>query len=426
MSSKASLPRIVRPSELAAAAATRPHLIDLDVRDTIPNGTLLGVVPAQLDAAVARLRVESKPVAATPWQTFEDIGLKPKPLTTKLQKLVVSTYRLLGFAILTIIVVVLVGYIGTTAFYAVNKTWITPIAVSATDEKVVALHAELAAQRNSRDKLDDELRSAQLDLAAEQAFQLEYARAIRHDLETRRASLAKVKQLAGTAATAGVRIRSNAVTYARANESRLAEEWKAGLVDRNAMLASKYQDAQIASANLSLAERQAELDQRATELAAETRSLDAILDDEQGAAALSYDVLKIKRDYDSSKLALAKAKQHAAMLSTSLARQDQVVASLKGSAYLRAVDDRATIAFMPYDNLSGVAKGGQFYRCRLGMLWCRKAGSVLAILPGEVAFKHPKRDKQLRGQMVELQLEADEGSAAEEDVLFFGGKPLWW
>ena len=47
---------------------------------------------------------------------------------------------------------------------------------------------------------------------------------------------------------------------------------------------------------------------------------------------------------------------------------------------------------------------------------------MIEVLPGEVTFKHPHREKILRGQLVELDLDEDE--AAEKDVLFVGGKPL--
>jgi hypothetical protein len=56
------------------------------------------------------------------------------------------------------------------------------------------------------------------------------------------------------------------------------------------------------------------------------------------------------------------------------------------------------------------------------MIFCKKVGTVLDILPGEVQFKHPNKDKQLRGQMVELKL--DSAESATDDVLFVGGRPM--
>src|SRR5439155_17762771 len=99
-------------------------------------------------------------------------GLAPAPMTKKAQKLVVSSYRLLGFGILSLIVVVLLGYIATTAFYFLNHSWITPVAVSANDDKVVALQGQLAVQMNERAKLVGEFDQAERTIAAEQSFQM--------------------------------------------------------------------------------------------------------------------------------------------------------------------------------------------------------------------------------------------------------------
>ena len=77
---------------------------------------------------------------------------------------------------------------------------------------------------------------------------------------------------------------------------------------------------------------------------------------------------------------------------------------------------------MPYGNFDDVEAGAPIYRCALEMFACRKAGKVVEILAGEVNFKHPHREKVLRGKMVELDL--SDRSAAEEDVLFVGGRPL--
>lgn len=433
-------PMIATPRSIAAAAAgVKQHASSAtsnglsSVRDTVPNGTTLGIQPAALERAVRRVRAAAGtpplsplgPAESTRWQRFEDIGLRPSPIAQAAQKFVISSYRLLGFSVLTVIVVVLIGYITSTGFYFLNHSWVTPIAVSASDDKVVALQAELAAQQNQRDKLVDEVAQADLAIAAEQAFELEYARAIKHDLEGRESALGRVRVLAGAAAAARRHIRQSNEAYAAASQQKLATDYAAGLIDRHDMLAGKYQVAQIASSNLSLAERQAEFEERASELATETKSLDAILGNKTASVTLSYDVLKIKRDYETSKLELAKELHHRTTLEAARVRQDKIVASVKSSAYLRALEDHSTIAFVPYGNLDKIGKGTALYACRLGMVMCRSVGTVLEVLPGEVTFKHPKRDKQLRGQMVELRLDEHETPSAEDDMLFIGGRPLF-
>ena len=372
------------------------------------------------DAAIAAPAA----VAHGKWAPFEQIGLQPKPLTSKAQKLVVSSYRLLGFGILTLIVFVLVGYIATTVFYFVNTTWVAPVAVSPTDDKVMQLQSELANQQNKRDQLADQLAQADRVISTEQAFQLEYAKAIRHDLEGRSVALASVQNLAHQAAAARAEITRTNQDYAQQSNKQMNAEYDAGLIDRTKMLNGNYQLAQIKTANLSLAERQQDFAQKAADLATETKSLDAILNDKK-ATALSYDVLKIKRDYDASKLALANQMQMRQSLANDVARQDALISTLKQSAYLRALNDHATVAFVPYGNLSNASKGTDLYACKLAMVGCRKVGTVVDVLPGEVQFKHPRRDKLVRGRMIELKMDDDESAAAEDDILFAGSKPFW-
>jgi hypothetical protein len=355
------------------------------------------------------------------YAAFERIGLgKQSKVSTRAAKLVVSSYRLLGFAILTLIVVVLVGYIATTAFFYFSKTWMTPTVVSASDEKVVQLKTELAAQQNQRDKVAAELHDAERAVEAEQAFQLEFGKAIKADLDGRKLALDRVRQLAGAAASTRVQIRSTNEQYAKASAAKMQQDYDAHLIDQKSMLGGNFQLAQISTSTLSLAERQAELERQAQELSAQTRSLDALL--AQKDTALSYDVLKIKRDYDTSKLALAKALEARSTLKAGLARQDEIIDGLKKSAYLRALADKATVALVPYSNLDGVQKGTSLYACKLSMVWCREVGTVVEVLPGEVTFKHPHRDMTVRGQMVELRL--SDASGGEDDVLFAGGRPL--
>ena len=79
---------------------------------------------------------------------------------------------------------------------------------------------------------------------------------------------------------------------------------------------------------------------------------------------------------------------------------------------------------MPYSNLDDVKVGSSVYACALEMIICHEVGSVRELLPGEVTYKHPFRDKDLRGQMVDLKLDDDERDAVAKSVLFVGGRPM--
>jgi hypothetical protein len=355
------------------------------------------------------------------WEVFERLGLKP-PTSQQTANFLVSTYRLLGFSILTIIVVVLVGYIATSAFYFVSDSWVQPMVVSRTDEKVLALESQLSEQENARDRIEADLAHADRYIAVQQAFQAEFAKAIRADLSGRRAALGRVRELAKDYAGARKRIRASNQAYASASQRRMQEELAAGLIDRSDMLSGKYQIAQIDNSNLSLAERQVEFESRAQELATEAQALDAILSKKGGTSALSYDVLRIKQEYEMSRLETAKAIENREALKASLVRQEATIAGLRQAPYLRAAGNSANVAFVPYDNLDGVAKGEPLYRCALEFLFCREAGKVVEVLPGEVTFKHPHREKIVRGRLVEVDL--GKSDAAQEDVLFVGGRPL--
>lgn len=387
------------------------------------HGVPLHVAPATV-TAIARAKGVSEAETENQWQTFEDIGLVPKPVTKKAQRLLISTYRLLGFSVLTVIVVVLLGYIGSTAFYFLNRTWVTPVAISPSDEKVVALQGELATQLNIRAELVGELAQAERTINAEQTFQAQFARAIKKDLGTRRLALGRVQQLAHTAAATRDEIRAAGDEFSASTATKLDQDYDARLIDIDQALAGKFQLAQITSAKLSLAERQAEFDQRAAELSSETRSLDAVLADKSLTAALSYDVLKIARDYETSKLSLAKELGNRERLHESIARQDQIIGGVKQSAYLRALSDHASVALVPYDNLDNVAKGTPLFACRVEMMFCHRVGRVLDVLPGEVPVRHPTRDALLRGRMIVLEL--TDSAAAQREVLFAGRAPLGW
>src|SRR5439155_26482224 len=134
---------------------------------------------------------------------------------------------------------------------------------------------------------------------------------------------------------------------------------------------------------------------RAADLEGQTRSLEALLANAANSSPISYDVLKIKQEYEASRLATEKATGMRDALKSALDREDKILATLKQTSYLRALNDHAQVAFVPYGNMHTVERGTSLYGCKLGMVICHKVGTVLEVLPGEVQFKHPHRDKML-------------------------------
>jgi len=414
---------VVDPPRKSARTSSRVALAASASPATSTPDRSLPVETLPLETVSIPTSEESIPkVVVDRWKQFADIGLLPRPVTQKAQKLVVSTYRLLGLGILTLVVIVLVGYITVTAFYFFNRSWVAPVVVSASDEQVVGLQSQLAAQLNTRASLVGELEQAERAIGAEQAFHLQFVKAIKKDLEGRKVALGRVRELSNAAAATRHEIRTTNGDYSESTFARMNQDYGAGMIDRQAMLAGKFQLAQISTANLTLAERQAEFDQRAAELAIETQSLDAILADKSGTAALSYEILTIARDYEASKLALARELSNRDRLKGSIERQDKIIEGIKQSAYLRALEDGATVALVPYGNLRNVKKGASVYKCALEMVLCRQVGKVLEVLPGEVEMRDPSRDVVRRGRMIEMQL--SDNDAAEQTVLFADGPPL--
>jgi hypothetical protein len=101
--------------------------------------------------------------------------------------------------------------------------------------------------------------------------------------------------------------------------------------------------------------------------------------------------------------------------------QDKLVNRLSQSPYLKAVDHRVVLAFVPYDN-KHMKVGAKLYGCSWGLVACSNVGKIAAVLDGEVTNQHPNNESTYRGQLVEIDVSE---WAAGQTVLFAGGKPLW-
>lgn len=249
------------------------------------------------------------------------------------QPSIIRLYKVAGLVALTAILVGLIGFLIVNIFYFFDNSWVRPVVLSPTHQKVVEASGQLA---------DARLRGSQLD-------------------------------------TEKIEI-----------ESQLAE------IDRAVAVDDKF-IVDIGTLN---------------------------------DAPKTPDQWLVRRELDRTKLdkenQLGRKKPLEARLTSLGLRikdQDAVIKRLEQSPYLRAVNGKVVLAFVPYQNLKHIKVGTKLYGCSWGLVMCSRVGKIKGTIDGEVQDIHPHDQSVQRGMMVEIELTTP--SAEGNTVLFAGGKPLW-
>jgi len=362
-------------------------------------------------------------------------------IVSKGNAIIVAVYKTVGFAILIVILVGLLSYLGVQGFFLVNDSWVSPTIISPTDEKVLGLNTRLAELTAERERLQAERREMEARLAdaerkaeAHARFQQRFVAALRGDRAARAAELRRLLALRGEHRRADEEIAESNRAYSGLSRTRAEALQGVGLIDREGYLTTNYQLAQIANSNLSLAERGIDLHTRIAALRREVRSLDAAALLASGGKPpepleLSATVLLLHRQFDASRLEGTGAEQMREVLRANLVAldgaldtYDRLLAAIRNSPYMKAIDSNVTVAFVPYDNMARVRPGEPLYGCSIGFVWCREVGVVNTVYDGEVSMRHPVRQMNLRGSMVEIDLHDPRWARAE--LLHLGGAPL--
>ena len=248
------------------------------------------------------------------------------------QPTIIRLYKAAGLVALTAILIGLLGFLIVNIFYFFDHSWVRPVVLSPTHQKVV----EASNQLN-----DARLRQSQLD-------------AERIEIES---------QLSEIDRTIAADDKFLADVGTRVDAPKTPDEW---LVHREVEKAHLDKDNQIG--------RRAPLKARLDGLG-----------------------LRIKDE-------------------------EKVVERLAASPYLKAVNGTVVLAFVPLSN-HNTKKGTKLYGCAWGLVFCHVVGKIKDTIDGEVQDIHPHDESVQRGIMVEIELSTP--SAANDNVLFAGGKPLW-
>jgi hypothetical protein len=125
-------------------------------------------------------------------------------------------------------------------------------------------------------------------------------------------------------------------------------------------------------------------------------------------------------------IAINVAQQQVHEESQQIDRLRAAIATAKQTPYYLIVNAGKPVyfAFVPYDNQGSVSVGAPVYDCYFNMVACRKVGIVQQIFSGEEHAIHPIFRTDIRGFMVQLQLDRPE--SAKSKTVFLNRKPLFF
>lgn len=360
-------------------------------------------------------------------------------VANKINSIVVSAYKFMGSVLLALIMLGLISFLTVQGFFMVSRSWVTPTVVSPTDPQILTLNTQVAAQTSARDhvlaerrEVENRLADAERIIAAERAFQQRFLVALRGEKASKDKVSRRLQELRREYAAAREEILQSNRAFSGLTRVRTDALYGARLLAQEEKLTINHHLAQLAQSNLSLAQTSVDLETRLESLQREIAGLSAVqngLGKDKTPDGMTADVLLLEREYTHSVLEQARAEATRQSLEQDLAALDDVarryetlIASLRASPYLRAIEKDLTVAFVPYENLKNAEHGTPLYACAAKLFWCREVGVIGRTLEGEVSLKHPIRQYMLRGVMVEIQL-TDE-PAAREDLLHLSGPPM--
>jgi hypothetical protein len=248
-----------------------------------------------------------------------------------MQPSIIRLYKVAGLFVLTAILVGLIGFLVVNIFYFFDHTWVRPVVLTPTHQKVVEASNQLTEARSRASQLTAE----KLDIESQ--------------LQGIEMKIAMDDKVAAETGYDAPKTPEQWLVHHQIDEARLDKELQVG---------------------------------RKVPLKARIESLVQIMKD-----------------------------------------QDGLVHRLEQSPYLRAVNSKVVLAFVPYQNLRNVKLGTKLYGCSWGLVFCSRVGKITATIDGEVQDIHPHDESIQRGIMVEVELSTP--SAEGETVLFAGSKPLW-
>ena len=347
---------------------------------------------------------------------------KPSVIQPLVYKSVVTVYRIFAIVTLYLVLLGVLAYGFVMGFYALNTSWAAPVILSPADDKSLDFTEKLVTTRQTledlnvdKNKLQDGIAEMNKHRAALEALEPELQTAIarekEHNVRTgpQLDALDKQKQ-ADNLKTQAVMAQVKEVEVA------IDKDLAAGLITKGDAATQRaalnqaqnsYTDSKIGEVLLT--------DSILEKTTLDTKSLDVL--DKQ--AELISEIAQLD-------IAVSVAQKQIYEETKQIASLRQALATAKQTPYYLSVSGGSAIffAFVPYDNQSSAAIGSAVYDCYLNMVACRKVGTVKQIFAGEEHAIHPIFRTDIRGFLIQMQL--DRSESAKSKTVFLNHKPLFF
>jgi hypothetical protein len=335
-------------------------------------------------------------------------------------KMVLTLYRVFAITMLYTVLGGILAYAFVMGFYAVNSSWAAPIIVSSVDEKSLDFRQKLVTSQQTIEDLKVDSNKLQSGIAemtkhrsALLSLEPQLQDAIARERNHNSATGPQLKTL-DEQKKADNQKTQTVLEQLKEVEGNIKKDLAAGLITKGDaatqmsalnQAASAYTDSKIAEVllrdnilqktttstdSLDVLEKQAELQ-------SETAQLDIAIN------VAEKQLHEESRQIDRLRVAIRTAKQSPYYLNASGGQQ-------------------LYFAFVSYDDQESAKVGSAIYDCYLNMIACRKVGTVQQVFTGEEAAIHPIFKTNLRGFLIQMNLEHVE--SAKSKTVFLGRKPL--
>jgi hypothetical protein len=347
---------------------------------------------------------------------------KPSVIQPMVYKSVVTVYRIFAIVTLYAVLAGVLAYGFVMGFYALNTSWAAPVILSPADDKSLDFTEKLVTSRQTLEdlnvdlkKLNDGVAEMNKHRAALEALEPELQSAIAREKEHNLATGPQLLELNKQKQADNLKTQA-VMAQVKEVEAAIDKDLAAGLITKGDaatqraalnQVQSSYTDSKIGAVLLT--------DNILEKTTTDTKTLDVL--DKQ--AELISEIAQLD-------IAIGVAQKQISEETKQVNRLKEAIGTAKQTPYYLSVSGATAVnfAFVPYDNQSSASPGSAVYDCYLNMVLCRKVGTVKQIFAGEEHAIHPIFRTDIRGFMIQMQL--DHPESAKSKTVFLNHKPLFF